>query len=728
MKRRNFLKASGAVIVGMGTAGSLVERLAAQSAGAAFPLTDVDSFLAIAADGSVMVRTGKVDCGTGLRIAVAQLVAEELGVGLARVRVIDGDTGATPDQGSTGGSNGLTRGGIEIRQAAATARQALLQMASAKLNRPTAELMLANGRVGPKGAGDSVTLAELVRGKTIGVKVDAKAPLKSWLDYGTVGKPALRPDVPAKVTGQHGYVHNHKLPGMLHGRVIRPASVGAKLQSVDETSIASIPGVRVVRVQDFLGVVAQDEWAAVRAARELKVTWSAWQGLVGSAGLDKSLRTEPMDRDQEVLKRGDTSTAMASAKAKIAKTYYWPMQGHASLGPSCSVADVQDGGATVWSSTQGPHALRQNLARVFGLDLAKTRVVYLDGAGSYGSNGSDDVAADAVLLSKSVGAPVRVQWMRQDEHGWDPKGPAQLLDVRAGLTAQDKIGAWETEMWVPTNRNGQRMLPAAEHAGLVKDLGQGAGLMTQNGEPPYEAASVRVTAHLTKDAPLRIANLRAPGKIANVWAVESMVDQLAAAAKVDAIAFRQTQIKDERAVAVIQRVKEMAGWESRPSPNPQAVQGNVRVGRGMAYMRYKQSENYVAIAMAVAVNPTSGKITVRRVVCAHDCGLVVNPNALRNQIEGCIIQTLSRTLFEEVKFDASRVTSVDWATYPILTFTDAPEIEVALLNHPELPLMGAGEAAAAPVAAALANAVFDATGAVLTTVPFTADRVKAALA
>jgi CO/xanthine dehydrogenase Mo-binding subunit len=333
-----------------------------------------------------------------------------------------------------------------------------------------------------------------------------------------------------------------------------------------------------------------------------------------------------------------------------------------------------------------------------------------------------------VLLSKTVGAPVRVQWMRHDEHGWDPKGPQQLLDVRAGIDAQGKISAWETEMWVPTNKQGQRMVPAAEHAGLVSDTGQNAGLMTQNGEPPYEAANVRVTAHLTQGTPLRISNLRAPGKIANVFAVEAVVDQLAAAAGADPIAFRQTRIRDARAVAVIQRVKEMMGWDTRPSPNPNSLEGRVRVGRGMAYMRYKQAENYVALAMAVAVDPASGKITVRRVACAHDCGLVVNPNALRNQIEGCIVQTLSRAMFEEVKFNSSRVTSVDWTSYPILTFPDAPEIEVALLNHPEEPLMGAGEAATAPVAAALANAVFDATGVLLTTVPFTAERVKAALA
>ncbi len=728
MKRRNFLKAGGALVVSFGVGDGLLTRLAAQgTAAATLPLTDVDSFLAVQADGSVLIRSGKIDCGTGHRIAVAQMVAEELGLSVTRVKMIDGDTQETPDQGSTGGSTGLTRGGMEIRQAAATARVALLQMASARLNKPAAELMLANGKVSPRGAGVGVSIAELVGAKKFGLKMDMNAPLRPAGEHVIIGMSPLRPDVPAKATGAHTYVQDHVVPGMLHGRVIRPASIRAKLVSVDEASIASIPDVRVVRVQNFLGVVARDEWAAVRAARELKVVWSEWQGLPGNAGLEAYVRKGPFDKDQQVLARGGEPSLIVTAK-QLSGTFLWPNQGHASMGPSCAVADVRNGGATVWSSTQGPHALRQNLARVFGLDVAKTRVVFLDGAGSYGGNGNDDVAADAVLLSKTVGAPVRVQWMRHDEHGWDPKGPQQLLDVRAGLDAAGNLIAWETEMWVPANKPGQRAMPASEHAGLATDEGQNAGLMTQNGEPPYAVPNVRVTAHPAQTTPLRISNLRAPGKIANVFAVEAMVDQAAAAAGADPIAYRTRGLTDARALAVINRAKQMFGWDSRPSPNPRAEAGAVRLGRGFAYMRYKQSENYVAIAMGVAVNPATGKIQVRRVSCAHDCGMVVNPNALRNQIEGCIVQTLSRALFEEVKFDASKVTSVDWVSYPILTFPDVPEVEVALLNHPNEPLMGAGEAAAAPVAAALANAVFDATGMLLKTVPFTADRVKVALA
>jgi CO/xanthine dehydrogenase Mo-binding subunit len=364
---------------------------------------------------------------------------------------------------------------------------------------------------------------------------------------------------------------------------------------------------------------------------------------------------------------------------------------------------------------------------MFEIPLEKMRVVYMDGSGSYGTNGNDDAAADALLLSRAVGAPVRVQWMRSDELGWDPKGPAQLLDVRGGVDAEGRIAGWETEMWVPGGPAGPRAVLGPEDAGIPQGHGQGAGAMTQNGDPPYASGSVRVVAHLLKDTPLRLSNLRAPGKIANVFAVESFTDELAHAAGLDALAFRLKGLTDPRAVAVLRRATDMIGWKPRPSPNPVAAEGKVRTGRGLAYVRYKQAENYVAIAMEVAVDTGSGKIGVLRVTCAHDCGLIMNPDGLTNQVEGNIVQTLSRALHEEVKFDRSRVTSVDWAGYPLLRFPEAPMVEVALIDRPEFPPLGAGEAASAPVAGALANAIFDATGKRLRIVPFTAERMKAAL-
>ena len=734
ISRRDLLKAGGALVVSFAF-GVAPRRAAAQTAATSVtgnrPLDagEVDGLLAIHADGSVTIFTSKVDVGTGIRIALAQMAAEELGIAAARISVVEGDTGLCPDQGGTGGSTGLTRGGTEIRAAAATARQALLKLGSAQLNRPVGDLRIVDGEVRPWSGSEGIGIGRLIGDRRFALKVDKNAPLTSPTLHAVIGKPLPRPDVPDKCTGRHVYIQDFSVPGMLHARVIRPPAVGARLVAVDESSLRGIPDARVVRVDSFLAVVARDEWAAVRGAAALKATWSSWEGLPGHQGLERFTRTAPLARDQAIVDRGDTATAMRAASKTMSATYFWPFQGHASLAPSCAVADVRaDGTATVWSASQGIHGLRTNLARVFGLPLDRLRVIFLEGAGSYGTNGSDHVTADAVLLSKTIGQPVRVQWTRQDEHGWDPKGPQQLLDVRAGLDPSGRILAWETEMWVPNAAPGARALLAADAAGLSQDHGQGAGQITQNGDPPYQADTVRVTAHWLKDTPLQLSNLRAPGKIANVFAVEGLTDEIAAELGVDPVEFRLKRLTDPRAIDVITRAATAFGWQARTSPNPQARRGDVLVGRGFAYMRYKQNENYVALAMEVAVTPLTGRIVVQRVACAHDCGLIVNPDGLRNQVEGCIVQTLSRALHEEVTFDRSRVTSVDWTSYPILTFPEAPAVDVILIDRPDQPLLGAGEAATAPVAAAVANAVFDATGVRLRTVPFTAERMKAALA
>jgi nicotinate dehydrogenase subunit B len=722
LSRRGILKMAGGAIVvrfALGQPASNPSR----------PLdpSEVDSFLAIHADGSVTIYTSKVDVGTGLATAFRQTAAEELGIPVERFNVIEGDTALTPNHGGTGGSSGIPRGAADIRRASATARQALLELAAKQLNRPASELRIEGGAVIASN-GRKVTIATLIGDKRLGLKIDPKAPLKDPSTYTVVGKPILRADVPGKCTAKHPWLPDLTLPGMLHGRVVRPPAIGARLLSVDEKSIRAIPGVRVVRIENFLGVVAKDEWAAVRAAREIKASWSDWQGLPGSEGLDHYVRQAPVARDQTVLNRGDAGGALASAAKQLSATYYWPYQSHASLGPSCAVADVQESATTVWSASQNPYGLRAHLSKVFGISPEKMRVIYLDGSGSYGTNGGDDVAADALLLSRAVGQPVRVQWMRHDEHGWDPKGPAQLHELRGALDAAGNISAWETQMWIPDGPSGDRALLGPDFAGMPQSHGQGAGLMTLNLDPPYPVPNLRVISHHLKDTPLRLSNLRAPGKIANVFAVESFADELAAAAGMDPVAFRLRGLTDPRAIEVLKRVTETMDWQTRISPNPFAAEGDVLTGRGIAYVRYKQSENYVAIGMTVAVNKAAGKIAVRRIVCAHDCGQVVNPDGLRNQVEGNILQTLSRTLHEEVTFDQSHVTSVDWVRYPILTFPEAPAVQVTLIDRPGQPSYGAGEAASAPVAAALANAVFDATGVRLRTVPFTAERLKAAFA
>jgi CO/xanthine dehydrogenase Mo-binding subunit len=734
ISRRDLLKAGGALVVSFAfSAGPRPTAGQTPSApgDASRPLdpTEVDGLLAIHADGSVTLYTSKVDVGTGLRIALAQMAAEELGVSPSRVTVVEGDTGLCPDQGGTGGSTGLTRGGTEIRAAAATARRALLDLGAARLERPAAALTIADGDVRPLGGGTGVGIGALIGDRRFALKVDSKAPLTPASRLTAIGRPLPRPEVPDKCTGRYTYIQDFRLPGMLHARVIRPPAIGATLASVDESSIRAVPDARVVRVESFLAVVARDEWAAVRAATLLKATWSNWEGLPGHTGLDRYSRTAPLARDQEIVARGDAPAALTRASKTMSATYFWPFQSHASLGPSCAVADARaDGSATVWCASQNTHGVRANLAKVFGLPPEKVRVIFLEGAGSYGTNGTDHVAADALLVSKTVGQPVRVQWMRHDEHGWDPKGPQQLLDVRAGLDAAGRIVAWETEMWVPNAAPGARALLAADAARIAQEHGTGSGAITQNGDPPYAADHVRVVAHWIKETPLQLSNLRAPGKIANVFAVEGFTDELAAAAGADAVEYRVRGLTDPRALEVITRAASAFRWDTRRSPNPRARQGNVLLGRGIAYMRYKQNENYVAMAMEVAVEPESGRIDVRRVTCAHDCGLIVNPDGLRNQVEGCIVQTISRTLHEEVTFDRSRVTSVDWESYPILRFPEAPAVDVILIDRPDQPLLGAGEAATAPVAAAVANAVFDATGVRLRSAPFTPARVKAALA
>ncbi|MBI2158416.1 MAG: xanthine dehydrogenase family protein molybdopterin-binding subunit, partial [Candidatus Rokubacteria bacterium] len=538
-----------------------------------------------------------------------------------------------------------------------------------------------------------------------------------------------RPDLPAKVTGHHRYLHDLTLPGMLHARVIRPAAQGAALVAVDESSIAAIPGARVVRIQSFLAVVAEREWDAVRAAGALRTTWSAGTGLPDHTQAFEAMRASRVVRDQQIAKRGDLSALSAPPPGTrtLAGSYRWPIQTHGSIGPSCGVADVRADRATVWSSSQNVHGFQATCARALGLERGRVRVIYLDGAGSYGPNGADDAAMEAVLLSKALGRPVRVQWSRADEHGWDPKGPAQLLELRAAVDADGEVVAWETQAWLPLATANLPNIPllALDAAGLPQTPGRSTGLIYQNVDPPYTLPNVHAVVHWIPDAPLRTSAIRAPGKVANTFAVESFVDEIAALARVDPVEFRLRRLTNPRGVEVLRRAAARMGWQPRPSPRPADRSAGVLTGRGIAYVHYKHAETLVAMGMEVAVERATGRIRVTRVVCAQDCGLMIN---VQSQLEGNIIQTLSRTLHEEVVYDRDRVTTVDWVSYPILTFPEVPALEFELIQRLAEPPLGVGEAASTPVPAALANAVFDATGVRFRTVPFRADRVKAALA
>jgi CO/xanthine dehydrogenase Mo-binding subunit len=487
--------------------------------------------------------------------------------------------------------------------------------------------------------------------------------------------------------------------------------------------------VKIVRISDFLGVVAETEWAAIRAARHLSATWTHTASLAGSAKLFDTVRSTAIVRDEIVSQTGDAASVLARAAKTLAATYQWPAQSHGSIGPSCAVADVRPDGATIWTASQATHKYRGVFARFLDLKPDSVRMIYLDGAGCYGMNGHDDAAADAALLSRAVGRPVRVQWMRADEHGWDPKGPPQLVDLRAALDDSGRIAGWETQAWLPMNTPGLPAVPllAPQAARLNQPDGRSSALIQGNLDPPYAIADMRAVVHWLADTPLRPSNLRAPGKIGNIFAVESFTDELAAAAGRDPVEFRLHALTAPRGIEVIRRVADRMGWDTRPSPGPIDRGAAEMHGRGLAYVHYKHAEAFVALGMEVAVTVASGKIRVIRCVCAHDCGLIINPDAVHAQVEGCILQTLSRTLFEEVTFDQARVTSVDWRSYPILTFADLPTLEIDLIDRRDAPPWGAGEAAASPVAAALGNAVYDATGVRLRTVPFTPERVKAAL-
>ncbi len=685
---------------------------------------EVDAYLAIAPDGAVTIYAGKVDLGTGARIALPQIVADELGADIARIALVEGDTVLTPDQGGTGGSTGIPVGAMTIRQAAATAREKLLGLAAAKLALPADALEAIDGEIRPRAGGAGVTFAALLAGADLDLKLDPKAKLKSPAEFRFIGKPLPRPDVRAKFTATHSYVQDHRVPGMLHGRVIRPPSQGAELLSVGETEI---PGARVIRIRNFLGVVAATEWNAIRAARDLKTTWREVQTKASSDTLYTDIRATPVIREERLS--GDGTPDFAAGRV-LRASYAWPVQSHGSMGPSCAVADIRADGGTIWSASQGTHRMRRLFAGFLGLEPSKLRVIYMDGSGSYGTNGNDDAAADAALLSRAAGAPVRVQWSRQDELGWDPKGPPHILDLTGALDAAGSLTAWESIAYLPMNTPGLPGIPllAVDAAGLAQAQGRSAGLLAGNADPPYSIPAHRTLIRWLDDTPWRPSNLRAPGKIANVFAVESFTDELAAAAGIDPLQFRLARMKHPRGAEVLRRAGAAMDWQSRPSPQQPDSTAKTLRGRGIAYVHYKQAENFVAMAMQVAVDRSTGGIRVERVICAHDCGLMINPDTVRAQVEGCILQTLSRTLFEETTYTGGRVTSTDWASYPILTMPDVPKLDIILIDRPNERPLGAGEAAAAPVAAALANAVFDATGIRLRRAPLTPARLKAAMA
>ncbi len=723
--RRGLLLAAGALVVTFPIAQSRAATLDNTAAGVKSVSTGaVEGFLAVSPDGRVTVYAGKVDLGTGVATALLQIVADELDVPLDHVSLVQGDTLLTPDQGPTNGSMAIEFGGMQLRHAAATLRAELLRRAATRLAAGINELRIVDGVIQTK-AGANVGIGTLAAQAPIALKLDQSAPLKSPADYTLVGKPVPRVDIPAKMFAEFTYMQDFRLPDMLHGRVIHPPAVGAALLSVDESSVHGLPGnVQIVRVENFLGVVADTEWDAIKAAQALKANWSDVSNLPDEAHLFDEMRQSPVLAETVTSNVGDAQHGLAQAARKLSATYEFPVQTHGSIGPSCAVAQVKDGEVTCWTASQATHNLRKQLAATLGLPLEKVRCIYVEGAGCYGRNGHEDAAAEAVLMARAIGRPVRVQWMRQDEHGWDPKGTPVVIDLQAGIDAEGHVAAWQGVFFYPQATGTNVALLGSELAGLASDGGTTPGGVPNDTAIPYRFANVRTSLRRITPPAIRYSWLRSPGRMQNTFANESFLDELAALTGTDPLDLRLQNIHDERGAEVLEHVARLSNWRTRPKPDPKA---DVTTGLGLAYVKYELYRTYVAAVAQVEVTRSTGQVRVRRFFVVHDCGQIINPDGTRNQIEGNIIQSVSRTLIERVTFDRKMVTSLDWASYPILTFPDVPDVVIDLIDRPETPPWGVGEAASAIVPPAIANAIHDAAGIRLRSAPFTADKVKAAL-
>jgi CO/xanthine dehydrogenase Mo-binding subunit len=750
--RRSMLKTGGALVVSVGTPISLDTVLGIGEAfaqGAKPPLTpdQLSSYIAVNADGTVSAFFGKMDMGQGLFVAIGQMVAEELDVPFKAVAVIMGDTATSVNQGGASGSTGIQMGGKQMRMAAAEARRVLVEMAAAKLGVPAGDLTVTDGVVhGKSDPSKKATYAELIGGRYFNVQLDwnkqmgntlyapGKAQPKDPKDYKIVGKPIAREDIAPKVYAQEDFCTDVKVPGMVHGRMIRPAIAGAVPVKVDEGSIKDIPGAQVVWEKGFLGVVADKEWDAIKASQKLKVEWSDVKPpFPDQAALYDHIRKAPV-RKREVggKEAGNVDEAFKTAARVIEAEYEWPFQSHACMGPACALVEIKDGNVTCWTGSQKPHFVQNGIAATIGVPVEKVRSIWIVGPGSYGRSDADDAAMDAAVLAKAVGKPVRVQYTRDQATGWDPKGPASIHRARAAIDAAGKVIAYEftskgfSRIDVNTNGGKPEDTLAGQFRGIELKSGDNFGVPAES----YEFANKRMSWEtipplLDRASPLRGAHLRDPVGPQIHFASESFMDELAAALNVDPVEFRLRHVKDPRDIALLKAAAEKAGWQSRPSPRKDQT-GTKVSGRGIAYSQ--RNGTRCAIVAEVDIDRSTGKIWARKFTVAHDCGQVINPDGLKHTIEGNIIQGLSRTLWEEVKFDAKNVTSVDWMTYPILDITETPEtIEVAIINRPELAPTGAGEPSMRPLSAAIANAIFDATAVRIRRVPFSPDRVKQSL-
>ena len=766
--RRDFLRTAGALIVGFSMAGKN-GKLAAQSPINPTGLVDatqVDSWITIAADESITVYSGKIEFGQGFSTVQTQLVAEELSVPMERIKVIFGDTGFTPDQGVTSGSQStvaeFSAGGL--RQAVDTARDALYQLASQQLDVPTSQLVVQDGVFSVKGGDPSYTVSygQLLQGHRFNLTLNSRTVPKDPSTYTVLGTSVPRLDIPEKTTGQFQYVQHVRLPGMLHGKVVRPPFVGSKVVSVDKSSILGMPGKpQVVVKNDFVGVVADTQWNATQAAAALDVTWSDPATLPDQTTLYTWMQQQP-SADSYTVNSGDTDQMLKAAASKVSAQYLHPFQMHGSLASSCAVADVRGGSgssatAKIWSATQGVYPQRDSVAMVLGIPNTNVRVIFVEGSGCYGLNANDSVSYDAAILSQAVGAPVRVQYSRRDEMAaGESYGPAQVMNMNAGVDSSGQIIAWTYEGWTQSKGNRPNATtpgniisgalagfptPALVPAAATPPRTFSNGSITASnyvtgvvaGNPPGgtgKIASQQVLTHSIA-SPFFTGPLRSPNRLQNTFANESFMDEIAAAVKADPVQYRLRHLSDARLMAVLNAAAKAANWDTRPSPKPGNAKTGVVTGRGVSCVLYEGNNGYSAMVAQVSVDQTTGIVTVTALFAAQDSGPVSNPDGLRNQMEGGALQGMSRALHEEVKWssDLGAILSADWKTYPVMQFGDPlPAITTVVLNPTNVPQMGAGECTITLSASAIGNAVFDATGARLRRVPFTPANVLAALA
>lgn len=733
--RRDLLKAGGALLIGV-TIGDAAR--AQETEGVAVVLgpdqpdpKSLDTWIAIHADNTATIFIGFVELGQGCSTALLQLAAEELDLAMSQVRSIRLESHTMPNQGATVASASIARGGPRIRSAAAEARQALLKMASQKLRVPVDRLTVSKGVVSVSGnPAKSVTYGELVGGKPFHLPYTGKAPLKSFREYKVVGTRIARRDIPDKAAGTYVHMQHVRVAGMLHGRVVRPQGQGAygngaKVLSVDESSIANIHGARVIRKRDFLGVVAANEWDAVRAARQLKVTWDQPAALPGTAGMHQQMRAS-QTTDSVVLNKGEVGAALKNAAHTIMQTYQGPYQAHAPFGPNCSLADVQADSALVMCSTQNIYDARNKVAQVLGIPVEKVTIRYYEGSGTFGRSCYDDAAQAAAILSQAVGRPVRLQFMRWDEHGWDNFGPAQLADIRAGIDGTGKIVAYEyhgwQHHWSITETSQQLALgtPAAESPGSTSQEVSPTNLGAM-----YRIPNMRLVNHRVDGIPgcLKAANLRSPLDVSFSFASEQTIDELAERAGMDPFEFRKHNMTDERWLGVLNAVAQAANWKPRRTLD-RSNTGTV-TGRGIALGTHNSS--YAAAIAEIEVNRQTGRIVAKHMYGALDAGQGVNPAFLENQISGMLVQATSRMIKEEVTFSNTNVTSLDWNSYPILRFEECPAVTPIVVQRLDQPSSGGGEEVLGPAAAAIANALYDATGVRLREYPLTPARVLTAL-